>query len=79
MGGFPLSRNFTCVYTHVIFNHVNKVEARYERGSTFTLTCDLSFIASFLFANVNCIYVRTQTLRDSGNPPYGRPRVNAVI
>ena len=25
MGGFPLSRNFTCVYTHVIFNHVNKV------------------------------------------------------
>ena len=27
MGGFPLSRNFTCVYTHKIFNHVNKVEA----------------------------------------------------
>ena len=30
MGGCPLSRNFMCVYTHVILNHVNKVEARYE-------------------------------------------------
>ena len=68
MGGFPLSRNFTCVYTHVIFNHVNKVEARYEALSLkvklsevqlYPNTCDLSFIASFLFANVNFMYVRT--------------------
>ena len=38
--------------THLNFNHVNKIEAKYkvlrlvERGSTFTLTCDLSYIAS---------------------------------
>ena len=56
----------TCL-THVNLNHENKIEARYkvlrlksevERGSNFTLTCDLSYIASILFANVNFTYVR---------------------
>ena len=30
-----------------------------ERGSTFTLTSDLSCIASILFANLNFMHVRT--------------------
>ena len=64
---------FTCVYKHVNFNLVNKIEARYkvlsffftvERGSNFTFSCDLSNIASILFANVNFTHVR-----DNGNPP----------
>ena len=65
---------FTCVYKHVTFNLVNKIEARYkllsifcfnvERGSNFTFTCDLSNIASILFANVNFTHIR-----DNGNPP----------
>ena len=65
---------FTCVYKHVNFNLVNKIEARYkmlssfffkvERGSNFTFTCDLSNIASILFANVNFTHVS-----DNGNPP----------
>ena len=53
--------------THVNFNHVNKTEARYkvfefkrevERGSTFTLTCDLTYVASILFINVNFMHIR---------------------
>ena len=40
-----------------------------ERDSTFTLTCDLSFIASILFANVNFTHVRMEKLRDSGDQP----------
>ena len=64
---------FKCVYKHVNFNLVNKIEARYkvlsffftvERGSNFTFSCDLSNIASFLFANVNFTHIR-----DNGNPP----------
>ena len=30
-----------------------------EQGSTFTLTNDISYIASILFANVNFTHVRT--------------------
>ena len=54
--------------THINFNHVNKIETRLknaelkrevERGSTFTLTSDLSCIAYILFANVNFTYVPT--------------------
>ena len=64
---------FKCVYKHVNFNLVNKIEARYkvlnffftvERGSNFTFSCDLSNIASILFANINFTHVR-----DNGNPP----------
>ena len=64
---------FTCVYKHANFNLVNKIEGRYkvlsfffkvERGWNFTFTCDLSNIASILFANVNFTHVR-----DNGNPP----------
>ena len=65
---------FTCVYKHVNFNLVNKIEARYkllsffffkvERGSNFTFTYDLSNIASILFAYVNFTHIR-----DNGNPP----------
>ena len=40
-----------------------------ERGTTFTLTSDLSCIASILFANVNFRHVRTLKLRDTGNQP----------
>ena len=64
---------FKCVYKHVNFNLVNKIEARYkvlsffftvERGSNFTFSCDLSNIASILTANINFRHVR-----DNGNPP----------
>ena len=44
MGGFPLSRNFTCVYTYVIFNHVNKVEARYEALSLKVKLCEVQLL-----------------------------------
>ena len=50
--------------THVNFNHINNIEARYKVRLRLsvklsevlllrTLTCDLSYIASILFANVN--------------------------
>ena len=53
MGGFPLSRNFTCVYTHVNFNHVNKVETRYK-----ALSLKVKYIASILFGNIIFTHVR---------------------
>ena len=40
-----------------------------DRDSTFTLTYDLSYIASILFVNVNFTHVRMVKLRDSGNQP----------
>ena len=56
-GGFPLSRNFTCVCTHVNFNHVNKIEARYI---VLRLNAQLSEVQIlrlrailYSFANVN--------------------------
>ena len=52
----------------------NKREVK--RSSTFTFTCDLSFIASILFANVNLTCVCTYKLRDSGNPPFGSKHVS---
>ena len=54
--------------THVNFNHVNKREARYKvfrlnvkltEVLLLRLKCDLSYIASVLFANVNFTNVRT--------------------
>ena len=57
----------------VNFNHVNKIKVKYkrevERDSTFTLTCDLPYIASILFANANFTHVGMEKLRDSGNQP----------
>ena len=53
-GGFLLSRNFN-VCRRTRFSRVNEIEAMYEvsrmtvkfeRGSTFTVTRDLSYIAS---------------------------------
>ena len=35
------------------------MEREVERGSTFMLTCDLSYIASLLYAKVNFTHVRT--------------------
>ena len=43
-----------------------------ERCSTFTLTSDLSCIASILFANVTFTHVRTLKLRDIGYQPLTR-------
>ena len=41
---------FKCVYTHVTFTRLNKIETRYknvvERGLVFTFTRDLPYIAS---------------------------------
>ena len=52
-----------CVYVHVNFTRVNRIDAiqdikselkrEVKRGSTFTFTCDLSYFASILFANIN--------------------------
>ena len=36
-----------------------EIKREVEGGSTFTLTCDLSYIASILFANVTFAHVRT--------------------
>ena len=56
----PLSRNFY-VRTRVYFTYVNKIVAmnkvprvnvKVERGSTFTITRCLSYIASILFTRV---------------------------
>ena len=44
-----------------------------ERGSTFMLTCDLSYIASLLYAKVNF----THRLRDSGSQSLLRPVVGS--
>ena len=58
---FPTSRNFS-VRRHVKLTRVNKIEAVYERprvnvkverGSTFSFTFGLSYIASILFTSVN--------------------------
>ena len=49
-----------------------------ERGSTFTLTSDLSCIAYILFANLNFTHVRTLKLRDTGNQPLGLTRGNLL-
>ena len=75
----PLTRFWLRALTHVNFNHVNKIargkiksaelKRESERGSTFTLTSDISCIASILFANVNFTHVRTLKLRDTGNQP----------
>ena len=76
----PLTRFWLRALTYVNFNHVNTIVARgkikraelkreSERGSTFTLTSDISCIASILFANVNFTHVRTLKLRDTGNQP----------
>ena len=66
--------------THVTFACVNEIEAMYERprvnvkverGSTFTLRVDRSYIASkpALTASILFTRVHTEKLRDSGNPP----------
>ena len=70
-------RFWLCTLRQVNFNHVNKIEARYKllrlnvKLSDILLlrTCDLSDIASILFANVNFTHVGTEKLRDSGNQP----------
>jgi len=59
----PLSRNFY-VRTHVYFTYVNKIVTMYEvprvnvkveRGSTFTITRCLSYIASILLTCVRTL------------------------
>ena len=64
-----MTRFWLRTLTHVNFNHVNRnnrgkiksaeLKREVERGSAFTLTSDLSCIASILFANVNFTHVRT--------------------
>ena len=58
------------------FTHVNKVEAIYgrsrvsvkvERGSTFTFTRGLSYIASISFMRVKFTCIRSEKLRYSAN------------
>ena len=46
-----------------------EIKREVERDSTFMLTCDLSDIASILFANVNFTHVGMEKLRESGNQP----------
>ena len=66
--------------THVNFNHVNnhrrkiksaELKREVKRGSTVTLTSDLSCIASILFTNLNFTHIRKKKLRrDTGNQSY---------
>ena len=48
-----------------------RVNVKVERGSTFTLRVDRSYIASkpALTASILFTRVHTEKLRDSGNPP----------
>ena len=48
-----------------------RVNVKVERGSTFTLRVDRSYIASkpALTASILLTRVHTEKLRDSGNPP----------
>ena len=77
-----LSRNFY-TRTHVNFTHVNKVEAIYgrsrvsvkvDRGSTFTFTRGLSYIASISFMRVKFTCIRTERLRYSAEREERRSR-----
>ena len=70
-------RNFS-VRRHVKLTRANEIEAMYERsrvhvnverGSTFTFTCGVSYIASILFTRVKLSCVRMEKLRNSGNQP----------
>ena len=47
----------------------SRVNVKVERGSTFTFTRDLPFIASILFTRVELTCLRTEKQRDGGNPP----------
>ena len=46
-----------------------RVDVKVERGSTFTFTRDLPYIASVIFTRVKITCARTKKLRDSGNQP----------
>ena len=63
---------------YVKFTYVNEVEAMYERlrvkveverVSTFTY----KYVVSILFTHVKFTCVRTEKLRDGGNPPWAIP------
>ena len=68
---FHLMRFWLRTLTRVNFNHVNKIEVRYKvlrlnvKLSKFltlhlhNCTCDLSYIASILFASANFTHVHT--------------------
>ena len=70
------------MFRHVQTTCVNKLEARYERScvnlkvfetrSTFTFTRTCYFIHCFYSIYARKIYVRTNVLRDSENPPLVR-------
>ena len=57
--GIWLSSEFFSYNYFQIGQHVVLLHIQVERGSTFTLTCELSYIASILFANVNFTHIRT--------------------
>ena len=50
-------------------SRLSRVSVKVERGSTFTLTRGLSYIASILSTHINVTCIRTEKLRDSGNKP----------
>ena len=55
------------------------VSVKVERGSTLTYTRDLPYIVPILFARVKFTRVRTEKLRDSGNPPLKLISTNAFL
>ena len=65
-------------HCRVNFARVKKIETMYERShihvkvklrSTFTFMRGLSYMAFILFTRVKFTCVRTEKLRDNGNPP----------
>ena len=44
-------------------------KVKVERGSSLMFTRDLSYFASILLTRVKFTCLRTEKLRDSGNPP----------
>ena len=58
--------------THVELTYVNEIEAIYERQREVQLLrIRLTFHTMSLFTRVRFTSVRTEKLRDSGNPPLG--------
>ena len=64
-----------------------RVNAKVERGSTFTFMRDRRYIVSILFTRVKFTYVLTLKLRNNGNPPqvsahsyvYSQPGLNSQL
>ena len=61
--------------SHSVLQRRHQDLLKVERGSIFTFTRDLPYIASILCTRAKLTYMGTYKLRDSGNPPLVRARL----